>query len=203
MATKWFLEADYLQACNCDFGCPCEFEAPPTMGFCEGAGVWRINRGSFGDLGLEGLAFGYAAHWPKAIHHGNGTAVVYIDERATRAQRDALTQIATAQHGGMPFEIIVTTITNLLPLQFVPIQFNLDGRSSSVTVGGIVKIGLTPIKNPVTGSTESVRVEHQTGFIFKSAEAVEGAICDVNLEGLKFSWPHKAGFVANIRYSNG
>ena len=33
---KWSLEADYLQGCNCDYGCPCEFEAPPTEGLCEG-----------------------------------------------------------------------------------------------------------------------------------------------------------------------
>ena len=32
---KWALEADCLQACNCDYGCPCEFEAPPTPGYCE------------------------------------------------------------------------------------------------------------------------------------------------------------------------
>jgi hypothetical protein len=32
---SWFFDADYLQACNCDYGCPCEFAAPPTPGFCE------------------------------------------------------------------------------------------------------------------------------------------------------------------------
>ena len=37
---KWTMEADYLQACNCDYGCPCEFEAPPTQGYCEGIGAW-------------------------------------------------------------------------------------------------------------------------------------------------------------------
>ena len=55
-ATKWFIEADYIQACNCDYGCPCEFEAPPTMGFCQGMGAWRINKGKYGDVTLDGLA---------------------------------------------------------------------------------------------------------------------------------------------------
>src|SRR5690348_15511320 len=55
-ATKWWLEADYLQACNCDYGCPCEFEAPPTEGFCEGLGAWRISKGKYGDVSLDGLA---------------------------------------------------------------------------------------------------------------------------------------------------
>ena len=60
---KWSLEADYLQACNCDYGCPCEFEAPPTMGYCEGVGVWKILKGRYGNVALDGLGFGFAAHF--------------------------------------------------------------------------------------------------------------------------------------------
>ena len=29
---KWKISADYLQACNCEYGCPCEFQPPPTQG---------------------------------------------------------------------------------------------------------------------------------------------------------------------------
>ena len=50
---KWSFEADFLQACSCDYGCPCEFSAPPTRGFCEGMGAWRITRGSYGTLKLD------------------------------------------------------------------------------------------------------------------------------------------------------
>lgn len=53
---KWVFDADYLQACNCDYGCPCEFAAPPTPGFCHGIGVWKIQRGKYDDLSLDGLA---------------------------------------------------------------------------------------------------------------------------------------------------
>src|SRR6266446_3627777 len=31
----------YLQACHCDYGCPCEFSAPPTAGSCHGVGLWK------------------------------------------------------------------------------------------------------------------------------------------------------------------
>ena len=81
---KWFFEADYLQACNCDYGCPCEFAAPPTTGFCEGAGVWKIERGKYGDLSLDGLGLAFAAKWPGAIHQGNGTVCLFVDERASK-----------------------------------------------------------------------------------------------------------------------
>src|SRR3989454_733003 len=113
---KWSLEADYLQACNCDYGCPCEFEAPPTRGFCDGMGAWRINRGRHSDLSLDGLALGFVAHWPGALHEGNGTLALFFEQKANPQQREALMRIATGQEGGMPFEIIAKTISKLLEM---------------------------------------------------------------------------------------
>ena len=199
---KWAVDADFLQACNCDFGCPCEFSAPPTRGFCEGVGAWRINKGNYGTTKLDGLALGFAAHWPRAIHEGNGTVCLFFDERANPQQREALLQIASGQAGGMPFEIIVTTFSKIMEPRYVPFTFNFNGRTSSVRVGSFMSATTVPIKNPVTGEPESVRVEHATGFIFKEAEAVAAEECRVDVEGMKFSWPNKAGFVTKVRYSN-
>ena len=200
--TKWQLEGDYLQACNCDYGCPCEFEAPPTQGFCEGLGAWRINKGRYGDVSLDGLGLGFSAHWPQAIHLGNGTGVVFIDEKANEQQRDALTQIASGQAGGMPFEIIVTTLSKV-DIQFVPFEFNINGSKSSAKMGSAASMSFEPIKNPVSGEEESIRIEHGTGFLFKGADVVSGKECRANLGGkLDFSWPNKAGFVTQVKYSN-
>lgn len=200
--TKWNIEADFIQACNCDYGCPCEFSAPPTKGFCEGMGAWQIKRGNFGDVKLDGLGVAFAAHWPKAIHEGGGTCGLIFDERATPPQREALMQICSGQAGGMPFEIIVTTFTKFLEPQYAPFKFNFDGRNSSVQIGNAMNVAVEPIKNPVTGEPESVRIEHSTGFIFKDAECVSAKQMDVNLGELKFAWPNKAGFVTQIKYSN-
>jgi len=203
MSEKWFLEADYLQACNCDFGCPCEFSAPPTRGFCEGMVAYQITKGRYGEVPLDGLGLAFAVHWPKAIHEGNGTAVTFIDERANGAQRDALWQIANGKAGGMPFELIVQTFSTMLEPQFVSMKFQFNGRNSSLKVGnGAMNIATEPIKNPVTGEPEQVRIQHSTGFIFKEAECVAASECTVNAGPLKFSWPGKAGFVTTVRYNN-
>ncbi len=71
---KWTIDADYLQACNCDYGCPCEFEAPPTMGFCEGIGVYRISKGKYGNVSLDGLCFAFGIKFPGAMHKGQAPA---------------------------------------------------------------------------------------------------------------------------------
>ena len=199
---KWAFEADYLQACNCDYGCPCEFEAPPTQGYCEGIGAWRITKGRYGDVPLDGLGLGFVARWPGMLHEGNGTAALLFDERATPPQREALMQIASGQAGGMPFELIVKTFSKVLEPRYVPFQFTLKGRDSSVRMGDVASAQLEPIKNPVTGDPESLRIEHGTGFIFKSAECVSAKAWQAAAGELKFSWPGKAGFVAKVSYGN-
>jgi hypothetical protein len=199
---KWNVEADLLQACNCDYGCPCEFSAPPTKGFCEGMGAWKIHRGMYGDVKLDGLGLGFAAHWPKAIHEGNGTVCIFVDEIATAGQREALLNIASGQAGGLPFEIIATTFSKILEPMFVPFHFHLNGRESSVKIGEAVSVSVTPILNPVTKEPESVTVQHATGFIFKEAECVSAREMKVSARELKFSWPDKAAFVAKVKYGN-
>ena len=202
LATKWSLEADFLQACNCDYGCPCEFAAPPTMGFCEGLGAWKIDKGDYDGLSLGGLALGFAAKWPGAIHEGNGTVCLFISDNANPFQREALVAIGSGQAGGLPFEILATTFSTLLDPQFVPFEFNIAGVNSSVDIGGKVRITLESIKNPVTREPEQVAVNHGTGFVFKTADCASAREGRVDVENLSFSYPDKAGFISRIRYGN-
>ncbi|MBA2433001.1 MAG: DUF1326 domain-containing protein [Chthoniobacterales bacterium] len=199
---KWHFEADYLQACNCDYGCPCEFSAPPTMGFCEGMGAWKIERGEYDGVSLDGLGLGFAAKWPGAIHEGNGSVLLYVDEKASPEQREALITIGAGQAGGLPFEILATTFSTVLEPQFVPFDFNVNGVNSSVTVGSNFRITLESIKNPVTKEPEQVAVDHGTGFIFQKAECASARDGAVDEENMKFSYPNKAGFISRIRYGN-
>src|SRR5205085_9016393 len=89
-ATRWTLKGTVLIACNCDFGCPCNFNALPSKGFCEGGWVWCVEEGRFGETPLDGLAFTVIVKWPGAIHEGGGEGVVLVDERADDAQLEAV-----------------------------------------------------------------------------------------------------------------
>ncbi|MGH8734120.1 MAG: DUF1326 domain-containing protein, partial [Burkholderiales bacterium] len=77
-------------ACNCEYGCPCNVNALPSQGHCEGGWSWHIEQGAYGETDLAGLSVGLYADWPKAIHQGDGVAVCLIDEKASEEQRSAL-----------------------------------------------------------------------------------------------------------------
>jgi len=200
--TKWTIEADYFQACNCDYGCPCEFEAPPTQGYCEGMGTWRIAKGRYGNVSLNGLGFGFVARWPEAIHKGNGVGALFFDEKASAEQRQALLKIAGGEAGGMPFEVIAKTFAKVMEPKYVSFHFSGSGKNQRVQIGAAASMAFEPIKNPVTGASEGIRIEHETGFIFKSAEVLSAKECKASVEELNFSYPGKSGFITKIRYAN-
>ena len=57
MATKWNMETEYIQSCNCAYGCPCNFNALPTTGHCEAFVGYKVRKGTFGDTKLDGATF--------------------------------------------------------------------------------------------------------------------------------------------------
>jgi hypothetical protein len=54
----------------------------------------------------------------------------------------------------------------------------------------------------VTGEPESIRIEHETGFMFKGAEVVSAKEYRASVGDLSFSWPDKNGFVTTVKYGN-
>ena len=197
--TKWSIEGDYYQACSCDYGCPCQFQAPPTLGFCADVSVWTIDKGNVGDVSLDGMAFGVSARWPEALHKGNGTAVVFIDERTNQQQRDAILTIVSGEAGGLPFEIIAKITPNILGVGYVPFDIQGSGNKKSIRMGDKVGAAFDSIKNPVTGDPESVSVTHGTGFFFKDGDVVAATECRSELGGdLEFSYPNRAGYIARV-----
>jgi hypothetical protein len=67
----WKIHAYYLDACNCDWGCPCQFNAKPTHGFCEGVSGIHIIDGTYNkDVKLDGLNIALIGSWPGPVHEG-------------------------------------------------------------------------------------------------------------------------------------
>ena len=55
---EWGVSGNVLIACNCDFGCPCNFNARPSRGHCEGGWIWLIEKGHVGAVRLETVKSG-------------------------------------------------------------------------------------------------------------------------------------------------
>jgi hypothetical protein len=104
--TKWKLEGDYFEGCNCDSICPSIFNGDPDEGYCNLTAVWHIQKGSYDadgnhKINLDALNVVALFHTPGNMLTGpKWNAALYIDERASKEQTDSLTTIYSGQAGG-------------------------------------------------------------------------------------------------------
>ena len=200
MSAKWNLEAEYIQSCNCDYGCPCNFNGYPTHGNCEGLVGYHIRKGAFDGTKLDGVTFAWGLWWPKAIHEGNGVSRVYIDPSATPAQRRAVEEILAGKHGGGVFEAFSKTFARVLPSKEAKIDFHYDGYDSWFRVDGIGEVRSGHVKNPVTGADFSGEVVLPGGINFKRALVTAATKWSLHDGEFQMDYTNRAGFATVTRY---
>jgi hypothetical protein len=176
---NWTIRAREFTNCNCAYGCPCQFNALPTHGYCEAVTAWDIEKGHHGDTRLDGLRFAGVFRWPGAIHEGKGEAAVIIDERATEEQREALLRILSGQDtepGATIFNVFAATLDTHHEPVFAPIDFDVDvqARTARLSVPGLIEGRGEPIRNPVTGAEHRARIDLPNGFEYSLAEMGRG-----------------------------
>jgi hypothetical protein len=172
---EWELSGTVLVGCNCDYGCPCNFNALPSRGFCEGGWTWHVDEGVFDDVRLDDVNFSVYVKWPGAIHHGDGEAVVLVDERADDAQRQAIETLMGGDVGG-PWGILAwtwPTVHGPFPAAY---DLALDGIRSRLRVGEVVELELEPIANPVTGAEVTPAAVLPQGIITKHADLARSTV---------------------------
>ena len=165
--------------CNCAYGCPCQFNALPTHGYCHAVLGCDIEQGYHGDTKLDGLKFAGIVSWPDAIHQGHGQVQPIVDERAAPAQREAILRILSGldtEPGATIFQVFSTTYERVHDPIFAKIDFDVDveGRRATLKVPAVIEARGEPIRNPVTGDEHHVRINLPRGFEYTVAEVGRG-----------------------------
>jgi hypothetical protein len=166
MADTWSIEGAWFKNCNCDPGCPCDFNQAPTSGQCEGIIAMRIDKGHFGDVSLDGLKFVGAAYWPGRLDEGNGHIIPVIDESADEDQRNALLAIVSGQAGGTIFEIFAAICPHVREPVFAPIEFEFDieNRTGRLKAGDVVDTEVETLRGIDPPDPYRVLVKIPDGF---------------------------------------
>lgn len=171
----WYVEGPSFGNCNCNYGCPCQFEDLPSRGFCEGFEVLQIDKGHFGDIDLSGLRTAMVYRWPGPVFEGGGEMQVIIDERANAAQSDALRRVLcgeetdeAATHWWV-YHAMCERVHEPLTAA-IDFECDINGRTAKVDVGGLLKSTGRPIRAPHGGGEHRVRIDIPGGIEFTLAE---------------------------------
>jgi hypothetical protein len=197
---KWAVKGDALGSCSCDWGCPCNFDAPPTKGWCEGGYAFHINEGNWGDVPLDGLTFGFYAHSPAALHLGNVTGYLLIDEKTTPEQREAILKIASGDAGG-PFAIFAALLVKVIGPDFVPVEWKFDGPNSYVVFGDRAEARLEMIKNPVTGEESGFTLKMTAGLLTDESDLMKSSVFHVSHPELTYDHSGQYAETFHFNYS--
>ena len=149
-AASWRIQGDAIEACSCDIVCSCNFGGAPSPGLCEAIIGYRVQEGHHGGTQLDGLSFVLYLQMPGKPYDGNWTLGVYLDQRASQEQAEALGTILSGQAGGM-FAALGGLIGTALPPKQVPISFDTADGEHRITVPGLLEVGSERIPNPVAG----------------------------------------------------
>jgi hypothetical protein len=171
----WLIVGKSFDNCNCDYGCPCQFESLPTHGGCSGFEVFEIENGHFGGLKLDGLRAAVIYSWPGPIFEGKGQMQIIIDERANAKQREALEAIllgGETEEAANHWWVFSTMSDTHHPTIYKPISFeiDIDARKAKAFIAGVLETEGRPIKSPATGQDHRVRIYMPGGIEFDIAE---------------------------------
>lgn len=179
MDDQWEIDGPAYSNCVCDWGCPCQFNAPSTYGRCEAIVAGRIDAGHFNQTRLDGLSWVLLAAWPGEIKDGGGTQQVIIDVRADEAQREGLRKILhgeSTEPGATHFFVYNAMCETVLETLYLPIELTIDlsAGTADLTVEGIVSSTGRPIINSFTGKEVQAGIHRPDGFEYRYARMGNG-----------------------------
>jgi len=142
---SWHVQGTFFESCNCEAVCPCFFLGPPTEGECTSLIAWHIDDGKDGEVVLDGLNVAAAVYSPGPMPTTEWRLALYLDERASDAQKQSLMRIFGGQAGGHP-ELLASFIGEVLGVADAAIAYRAEGRSRSVTIDGVGAMAIEAIE---------------------------------------------------------
>jgi hypothetical protein len=107
---EWAMNATVIEACSCPMFCQCYFNTKPAghatgehaghhgggaSHFCRANNAYKVNRGHYGGVALDGAKFWIATDLGGDFSKGEmDWAVLYFDKALTPPQREAIQKIA-------------------------------------------------------------------------------------------------------------
>lgn len=192
------VEGDYFEACSCDVSCPCIFLGPATNDSCDVFFAWHVEHGEMDGVDVSGLNAALAAHSPKQMTDGNWTVALYIDERASEQQENALTAIFSGAAGGH-LANVAPLIGSVAGVTRTSIDFSKDGSGRRVRVGDVGEVVLEQVTG-MDGANPAVITNPMLGAVTQPLRQARSTTLRYE-DSWSFSAEGKNGFITEFSYS--
>jgi hypothetical protein len=145
---SWRAAGSYFEVCNCDAICPCRVVAGApggrsSYGDCRFTLSWFITEGHAGNVGLDGLGVVMAGWYHDDEPFSPWRVSLYVDERCTGDQFDALTAIFLGRAGGTPTANFTTAIGEVYHVRRARIELSHQRRKWAIRADRYIHVSAT------------------------------------------------------------
>ena len=148
---EWSVAGSYFEACNCESMCPCRVQdgaagGASTEGECAFTLSWMVGQGHADGLDLCGLAVVMIGRYFDEERAAAGVpllswdVVLYVDERATTGQAEALEAIFLGRAGGSTLQNFAALIDTVRAVRRAEIVVDHRTGRESISVGDAIDV---------------------------------------------------------------
>ena len=136
------VEGDYFETCQCDVSCPCIWLKPADREECDVMLAWHVSKGEKDGVDLSGMNAVLAVHSPKQMTDGGWKVALYLDDRATPEQSEALGAVFSGGAGGH-LAGLIGEVAGVTP---AAITFDRSNGSLRAEVAGVLTMSAEEVK---------------------------------------------------------
>lgn len=152
--TTYSMDGTLLEACSCMAPCPCWIGDDPDGGKCDAFIAYHVDRGQIRGVDVSDLSLVLLNQIPGNVLAGNWRVVLYVDDRATPEQREALLDAFGGKLGGAPADL-AQLLGEIVAVHPVPIEHKVVGGKGSIRVGTAIYSEMAPYAD-LTGRPTSL-----------------------------------------------
>ena len=140
----WNVAGSYYEVCSCEAICPCrrsagQMSGKPSYETCDFALSWWVKQGRAGSIDLAGLKVVMAGRWettPGDPWH----VTLYIDDRASAEQRNALAAIFLGRAGGPVQKGFASNIVEVYAVKSATIELDHTRAHERIEISPILTV---------------------------------------------------------------
>jgi hypothetical protein len=149
------LDGSLLEACSCGGPCPCWVGDDPDGGTCDAFNAYHIDHGQINGVNVSGLTFVRIAQIPGNVLAGNWREIIYVDDRATPPQRQAIVDAFTGKLGG-PLADLANLVGERVAVYSAAIDHRVEGGKGTLSMGDLLYSEMAPYTDAAGRPTKLV-----------------------------------------------
>ena len=194
----WHIAGSYYEVCNCEVVCPCRRQngamgGRPTYENCDFALSWWIKDGALGAIDLADMKVVMAGRW-ETTPGDPWRVTLYVDDRATAEQHQALADLFLGKAGGYIQSSFAAGIVEVFGIKSATIKLDHARAREKIDVAPFLTVRTREaVDHEFTVSCGIPGHDHPGQEIIADVYRYQDGPYDWNLQG-------KCGFASDFAY---